>query len=266
MMRAADQNHLNGRNALLRLARLLVVLPLVACGISQRAMAASSCASPEVSVAEDLFEAWSVALKTQHPDRVTRLFATDGAFLGFASPVARAGYMPIRDYFLYFLQFEPRVRVTERHVEAGCNFLIDQGTYVWSLKSRSTGAVETREARYHFIYELSGGGWRISQFIDELAGQALVAGFAVPPPMAPRIAVVDAATGAAVAGFVKRSEPAPRPNGAAVKASAPVVATEDEAGPVLPAVKPKARTQKRAPAEPRPAEAFSYENLLRDGP
>jgi hypothetical protein len=136
------------------------------------------------------------------------LFAVDGALLGFASPVARAQYMPIRDYYLYFLQFEPQVKVSNRVLDAGCDFLIDAGTYTWSLKSRVTGQVETREARYRIFYELVGGTWRIAQLDEMLVGGVTVAGFAVPPPLTPRVAVVDSATGTAVAGFVKRAEPA----------------------------------------------------------
>jgi hypothetical protein len=150
---------------------------------------------------------WNSALKTQHPDRVTRLFATDGALLGFASPLARTRYMPIRDYYLYFLQFEPQVKVGNRTLDIGCDFLIDAGTYTWSLKSRVTGQVEMREARYRIIYEFVGGAWRIAQLDETLVGGMTVAGFAVPPQLTPRVAVVDGATGTAVAAFVKRADP-----------------------------------------------------------
>ncbi len=193
-----------------RLARHAVTLVLL---VSVMAIAAPSltragdCTVPEAATAATLFDDWSAALKTQHPDRITRLFTTDGAFRGFASPIARSGYMPIRDYFLYFLQFEPKARVTTRLVDTGCNFLVDQGSYTWTLKSRTTGAIETREARYHFIYEMSGGKWRISQYVDELATGALVAVFAVPPPLVPRSPITVAAGGSAVAGFVHRVTP-----------------------------------------------------------
>jgi hypothetical protein len=170
---------------------------------------ADACTVPDAALASELMERWNGALKTQHPDRVTRLFATDGALLGFASPVARASYMPIRDYYLYFLQFEPQVKVSHRQLETGCNFLIDAGSYAWTLKSRATGAVETREARYRFTYEFVGGAWRIAQLDETLVGAPTVAGFAVPPPLTPRVVFLDGASGTAVAGFLKRAERAP---------------------------------------------------------
>ncbi len=259
-------------HALLRRWFLLAGLVPAAVGVAQGRAVAAGCTVPEPAMAQDLFDDWNAALKTQHPDRVTRLFAADGALLGFASPVARAGYMPIRDYFLYFLQFEPKARVTDRKVETGCNFLIDHGTYVWTLKSRTTGATETREARYRFIYELSGGQWRIAQHVDALAGTAVIAGFAVPPPLTPRVAIVDGSTGAAVAGFVKRIEPAPpqsapaRLQGPATKPSSRESDDTPEAGSdTASASKNRPRTTpKRSPAEPRTPERFSPDRLYRD--
>jgi hypothetical protein len=197
------------RRGLRRTAMMMLTAAAVSL-VTQSHVSASGCSVPEPEVAASLFDDWNAALKTQHPDRMTRLFANDGALRGFASPISRNGYMPIRDYFLYFLQFEPKARVTARSVETGCNFLIDQGNYVWTLKSRTTGAIETREARFHFIYEMSGGRWRISQFVDDLVGGTQVAGFSVPPPLVPRVAIIVGPAGTAVAGFVRRGSPAPK--------------------------------------------------------
>lgn len=252
-------------------SRWAVIAGLVfAAGFGSTAKAdASGCAVPEPVLAIELFDGWNAALKSQHPDRVTRLFENDGALLGFASPIARTGYMPIRDYFLYFLQFEPKAHVTDRHVETGCNFLIDNGTYVWTLKSRTTGSVETHAARYRFIYELNRGDWRIAQYVDTLADAASVTGFAVPAPIVPRIAAVDAASGTAVAGFVKRNEgeaapaPASRLNGPPAKpASAPANSDFGTEPPL--AAKPKSRPAKRPAAEGLPAETFGLDSLSRD--
>ncbi len=234
----------------------------------------SRCAVPDAALATTLFEGWNAALKTQHPDRVTRLFETDGGFLGFASPIARTGYMPIRDYFLYFLQYEPKAQVTERHVETGCNFLVDQGTYVWSLKSRSTGAVETHEARYRFIYELSGGQWRIAQFVDTLAGSEPVPGFAVPAPTSPRVAVINAANGTAVAGYVRRGRDASlvipsRLNGPTLKpipAPLDLSVETDAVGTAAAAAKPRARALKKPAVDARPPEIFNFDSTVHGGP
>ncbi len=244
------------------------LIPAAMIGVAQNHARAAGCTIPEPTMAQDLFDGWNTALKTQHPDRVTRLFAADGALLGFASPVARANYMPIRDYYLYFLQFEPKARVTDRHVETGCNFLIDHGTYVWTLKSRTTGVTETREARYRFIYELSGDQWRIAQHVDVLTSATTVAGFAVPPPLTPRVAIIDGATGAAVAGFVKRIEPPVLPATPA-RASTPapkgVSREHDETSEYESTAKSKPRMSKRPPADPRPTERFGIDGLYNGG-
>jgi len=191
------------------LATLLCVAP--ARHAMAEAQSTSACVVPTQETAKELMARWNAALKTQHPDRVTRLFATDGDLLGFASPVVRASYMTIRDYYLYFVQFEPQVQVTSSHVEAGCNYLIESGTYTWLLKSKSTGVTETRDARFRFIYELMGGQWKVSQYVDALAAETDAdSSFAVPPPSAPRLAAGIRGVAPAVAGFLKRAEPAVR--------------------------------------------------------
>ena len=145
-------------------------------------------------------------LQTRHPDRVTRLFASDGALQGFASPVARKDYASMREYFLYFLQFEPQIKFEERHVDAGCNYLIDAGSYTWTLKPKDGSEAETVPARYRMVYEYDDGSWRIVEFIEEVTGVASdVSSFAVPDPQTPRAPVALAPKTPAVAGFLKRS-------------------------------------------------------------
>jgi hypothetical protein len=249
-----------------RAARCFTAAIIVACVMSfgvPKSAYAGDCMVPEAATAAALFEDLNAALKTQHPDRIARLFATDGALRGFASPIARNGYMPIRDYFLYFLQFEPKARVTTRSVEMGCNFLIDQGEYVWTLKSRATGAVETREARYHFIYEMVGGRWRISQYVDELAAGAQIAAFAVPPPLVPRVPIVVAPGGTAVAGFVSRAVAAVAPPSQILRAKAlPRKSSTDEDADVA-TLRSKTRAQKKT--LPEPIQSFFEEVYIGDG-
>ena len=231
-MRAVDKGWWQ-RAQLLRRSVLVVAAVTSAAPAHQtvaETTAQATCTIPTEATAHELSEQWNAALKTRHPDRVTRLFASDGALLGFASPIVRGNYMTIRDYYLYFLQFEPQVRIGDRHLELGCNFVIESGTYTWTLKSKATDTVEKREARYRFIYELVNGQWRITQHVDELVSAISDTGFAVPPPMSPRVAQVDKATGAAVAGFIKRSEP---PQVAPVPVVAPAVKAKSTTGSKL---------------------------------
>ena len=173
------------------------------------------CQVPTAAAVAAMIDQLNAALRTQHPDRVTELFAQDAEVLGFASAVPRNRYAGIREYYLYFLQFEPQIRVTSRQIQTGCNFAIDAGTYVWTLKSNATATVEQREARYSFVYAFSDGDWQIAQYSDALVtANAADAAFAVPPPSGVRTAVAPQAKAApaaktvpAVAGFVRRSGP-----------------------------------------------------------
>jgi uncharacterized protein (TIGR02246 family) len=189
------------------------------CGTaSAESVSSEACVTPPESTAQELMGQWNAALKTRHPDRVTQLFAKDGALMGFASPVPRTAYATIREYYLYFLQFEPQIQVKSSEVERGCNYLIDSGTYTWLLKSRVSGAAETRDARYRMIYERLGGQWRLSEYAETLAsGAATDVAFAVPPPSPPRVTAAAKSAAPAVAGFLKRAEPAPKPKAAPAK-------------------------------------------------
>ena len=68
-------------------------------------MAPRSCQIADDATATSLMDQWAEAIKTEHPDRITRLFAPDASMEGFASPVTRTTYATIREYYLYYFQF-----------------------------------------------------------------------------------------------------------------------------------------------------------------
>lgn len=189
----------------LALTATAIGLPMNEAGAQSSTPGSDECVVPTAATANDLSSRWVTALKTRHPDRVTRLFASDGALLGFASPVGRASYASIREYYLYFLQFEPQLKFGQHELEGGCNFFIDTGTYTWTLKTKS-GDVQTRDARYRFIYEFSAGQWRIAQHVDALQPGTGDQAFAVPAPAPARVAR-RSENGTAVAGYLKRRSP-----------------------------------------------------------
>jgi uncharacterized protein (TIGR02246 family) len=208
-------------------AAVLMPSSSVARAQQMAAVSATSCTMPTDATAPELMERWQKALQTRHPDRVTRLFTADGALLGFASPVARASYTAIRDYYLYFLQFEPQFKVTGQKIESGCNYLIDEGTYTWTLKAKYSGAVETREASYRFIYEFTSGQWRIAHYVEALILPVREVRFVVPPTNQTghslnRQVAAARVPGTAVAGYLKRHEPIAKSK-AAKRAPEPVV-------------------------------------------
>ena len=204
--------------------------------VSESAQAAPDCTLPTVTTARLLMERLNAALKTRHPDRVTELFAKDAEFLGFASSVPRNSYASIREYFLYYLQFEPQVRVNSLQVQSGCNFFVDSGTLVLTLRSKPAAETRVLDVRYNMSFAFVDGDWRITHYVEVPAKPIDPAlGLVVPPPggakpvvapvaaapVARPVAAVPAARPPAVAGFLRRSEPPvkPRVHRAALKAA-----------------------------------------------
>jgi hypothetical protein len=243
-----------------RLLQGLCALPLL---LSIASAQAAPCIFPDRQVAQHLLERWNSTLKSQHPDRVTRLFTADATMLGIGSPITRANYMSIRNYFVYFLQFEPQVAAAQQSLEFGCNFLVDHGSYVVTLKNRTSGELEKRDVRYSIMYEYVQDDWRIAQFIEALADGTLTAAFAVPPPTVPRAAATDVA-GPAVAGFIKRAEPGvPSPAGGSGLIG--TVEATDSGADGLASTRPRARTIKRTrPTRPdSAADTFGLDSFDR---
>lgn len=194
--------------------------------------AAPACEALADATAAELTRRIDAALKSRHPDHITRLFAADAVMKGFASPLVREDYAGIRDYFLYFLQFEPVLTFEGRQIETGCNFAVDSGTYVWTLKPRNGAASEhyAIPTRYRMTLERIGATWQISELIEELKSADTVhagALFALPLPQPARAADV-AQSIPAVAGFLKRSAgaaPAPPASAASSGAERPLRST-----------------------------------------
>ena len=184
-------------------ASLTAALPHIIYAATPELMA-PACAMATDATAITLAERFSAALQTRHPDRVTRLYAGDSQLQGFASPVTRADYASMREYFLYFLQFEPTVKFEDRQIDVGCNFLIDSGNYVWSVKTSETAQPQKLPGRYRMIYEHNGADWQIAEHIEELTSTG-EAGLTVPDPQPARVPVAVAPIAPAVAGFLKRT-------------------------------------------------------------
>ena len=177
-----------------------------AAAVPQPAMA---CQTADDTTADTLRDQWVVAIQSQHPDHITRLYASDGAMQGFASPVARGSYASIREYYLYYFQFAPQVRLEEHLVETGCNFLIETGNYSWQVRSATGRGARSLAARYRFVYEFADGRWQIGEHIEELTvPEAEEVAFAVPDPQTTRSPIIASPEGPAVAGYLVRTDPA----------------------------------------------------------
>ncbi len=185
------------------------------CSAATPELIAPVCAAATEATVSMLSDRFNTALQTRHPDRMSRLYAADAAFKGFASSVPRTEYATVRAYFLYFLQFEPVAKFEERQIEFGCNFLVDAGNLTWTLKASELAQPQKLPVRYRIIYEYNGSDWQIAEHIEELTiANADEVGFTVPDPQSPRVPVAVAPVLApvvpAVAGFLKRSNDEPR--------------------------------------------------------
>jgi uncharacterized protein (TIGR02246 family) len=132
-----------------------------AAGMAQYAPTAETCAPITSDEVEVLFARWAKALRTGHPDRVTRNYAPDAVLLATTSNTPRTNYAEIRDYYFNFLQRKPRVRNESRKIRIGCNVVTDVGVYSFTLNGPVSGTVATLVARYTFIYEQRDGAWLI---------------------------------------------------------------------------------------------------------
>ena len=174
-------------------------------------LAPRSCQIADDATATSLMDQWAEAIKTEHPDRITRLFAPDASMEGFASPVTRTTYATIREYYLYYFQFAPQVRFEEQQLELGCNYIISSGNYTWLLRNTASERLTDVPARYRFIFEHTGSQWQIGEHIEELTGpDAEDVAFSVPAPREQSPQIITTPQGPAVAGYLKRIQPAHR--------------------------------------------------------
>ena len=187
--------------------RLLVVFAALM-AMQPTPVVARECVAVQEDDIAQLFERWSTALETQHPDRVTRLYDSDAMVIVGQSAAPRMGYGEIRDYYFHLVQRNPRVRLQSRMIRLGCNQAIDAGTAAMVLRGAREGTTETIMVRYTFVYEFSGDSWRIvhhhvSQPQEAVADRLTQAHAPLPAVVGARVAK----PGAAVAGYTKRIAP-----------------------------------------------------------
>jgi len=181
---------------------------------------AADCVVPSHAEIQQLHERWAASLATMHPDKVLRNYAADATLLGLDSPKLHNEVLSIRDHYVYFLQREPKVKVGNRVIRAGCDSASDVGTMALSARPSSKAPHETIPVRYSLSYERRDGKWLIvHHHLSVTEAEA-----------APQTAAASAPKAPAVAGFIKRL-PAARPGAAGPSApSAKGPATEQLIG------------------------------------
>ena len=109
-----------------------------------------------------LYDRWNTTVTAAHPDKMTRLYASDATLLPANGTAPRTGYAAIRDYFVYALQVQPRAVIVSRTIRTGCDMAIDTGVQIVSTQHKGhAGTSETEQQRYTLIYRRHGGTWLI---------------------------------------------------------------------------------------------------------
>src|SRR5262249_33361636 len=108
-----------------------------------------------------LFDRWNNSLATHDAAKVTANYAPDAVLLATVSNTPRTNTAAIKDYFVHFLESNPRGAINTRTIHIGCNTAYDVGTYTFTLSGKAPAATQTVKARYSYIYELRNGQWLI---------------------------------------------------------------------------------------------------------
>jgi len=108
-----------------------------------------------------LFDRWNESLATHDPDKVVANYAADAVLLPTLSNVPRTDSAGMKEYFIHFVERDPRAVIDTRTIRIGCNSASDVGTYTFRLTGKTPGTTETVKARYSFVYEWRDGRWLI---------------------------------------------------------------------------------------------------------
>lgn len=174
---------------------LAVVSSLALVSAAAPALAAG-CVAPSQAEVEQLHARWVLSLATLHPDKVLRNYAPDATFVGLESTRPLTELLAIRNYYVYFLQREPKVEIQERHVRTGCDAASDNGAMTMAARPKANAPHEPLSVRYSISYENRDGKWLIVNHHLSVAE---------PQPGAPPVAAAGpGAKAPAVAGFLKR--------------------------------------------------------------
>eukprot|EP00980_Cylindrotheca_fusiformis_P000807 scaffold197_cov129-Cylindrotheca_fusiformis.AAC.4 len=106
----------------------------------------------------ELFNLWNDALCTLDPDAVAQRYSKKAVLLPTVSDTPRTDYDSIRDYFVTFLQREPKGEIVESYVTSGGSWCKDVGIYKFTMGTDNSVVA----ARYTFLYVLENGEWKIS--------------------------------------------------------------------------------------------------------
>ena len=135
----------------------------------------AACSTATAALLDAQFAAFNNAWATRDPDRVTALFNEDAVLLATLANVPRTDHAGIRDYFVSFLRKSPVGRIDTSTVKSGCNWALRAGTWTVSLTDPDTGLKSEVKARYTFLYQFSGGQWKIEHLHSSVMPELVAA-------------------------------------------------------------------------------------------
>ncbi|WP_019699922.1 SgcJ/EcaC family oxidoreductase [Paracidovorax oryzae] len=146
------------------------VLAFSAPVFAQAQAPASGCQPITEQQVAALFDRWNASLRTLDAGKVVANYAPDGVLLATVSNQPRTTTAQIHDYFVKFLKGHPQGRIDSRTVRIGCNVAQDVGTYTFTFQDG-----KEVHARYTYVYEFTGGDWKIAHHHSSAMPEAVAA-------------------------------------------------------------------------------------------
>ena len=106
------------------------------------------------SIASELLEKWTSAVKSGDPNQVTSLYRDDGILLGTFSNKERIGHELIIEYFEKLLKSPVEVQIVSENPHVFGSDAVNSGHYNFVTNG------ETIRARFSFVYHKD-GEWKI---------------------------------------------------------------------------------------------------------
>ena len=107
------------------------------------------------SIASELLQKWTDAVKGGDAKQVTSLYHNDGILLGTFSGKERVGHELILEYFENLLKSPVEVQIVSEHPHVYESAAVNSGHYNFVTEGK------TVNARFSFVYHKDNGEWKI---------------------------------------------------------------------------------------------------------
>ena len=107
------------------------------------------------SIASELLEKWTNAVKSGDPKQVTDLYLDDAILLGTFSNEERVGHELILEYFENLLKSPVEVEIVSEHPNVYKSVVVNSGLYNFVTNGK------TINARFSFVYNKDNDEWKI---------------------------------------------------------------------------------------------------------